>query len=311
MKIEAYLKLVRFKNLMLVAFALIVLRYGFLNLQHIPLALSNFNYFLFVLSVVLLAAAGYLINDIFDQNTDFVNKPQKVIVGHSISETNAYNLYFILNIIGVFIGFYLSNIISKPGFAAIFIATAFCLYLYATTLKQMMLVGNILVAFFTASPVILVGLFDLFPIITIENQAVQAIYFKLLLDYAIFAFVINLIREIVKDMQDIPGDQLADMQTFPIVVGIVTARITVIVISIISASFILYYTYDNYFINRLYFATAYVLLFVLTPFIVFTINIYTASAPKSFGQLSQLLKVIMFFGILTSLIVTLNILYNA
>lgn len=311
MKIKTYLELVRFKNLMLLAFALLVLRYGFLNLQNIPLALSTFNYILLIISVTFIAAAGYVINDIFDQNTDIINKPQKAMVGHRISEAKAYNMYVTLNVLGVFIGFYLSNVISKPGFAAIFIATAFCLYLYATTLKQMMLVGNIIVAFFTAFPIILVGIFDLFPIINAENQAVQSIYFKLLLDYAIFAFMINFIREMVKDMQDIPGDQLADMQTFPIVAGIATARITVVVISIISAGIMLYYTYDNYFTNNLFYATAYVLLFVLTPFIVFTINIYSASTPKSFGQLSQLLKVIMFFGMVSSFVVTLNILYNA
>jgi len=311
MKFSSFFKIVRYKNLILLAFMLIVLRYGFLDLQNIPLALSHFNYVLLILSIVLIAAAGYVINDIFDQDTDAINKPEKVIVGHFISETKAYNLYAILNVSGVFIGFYLSNIIQKPSFAAIFIATAATLYVYATGLKQTVLIGNILVAFLTSFTIVLVGIFDLYPLLTAGNQAILAVYFKLLLDYTIFAFAINLIRELIKDMQDMNGDDMVGMRTFPIVVGIKTTKIIVISLSILSTLAILYYCYSNYFLNTLYFATAYVVLFVLSPLILFTINIYKSTVATDFGRLSQLLKAIMFFGILSAFFVTLNILHNA
>ena len=116
-----YLKLVRYQNLLLLAFMQLIFRYGFLKLQNIPLALSHFQYGLLVLSTVLIAAAGYIINDILDQETDYENRPNTVLVGKSISEKAAYNLYFILNVTGVGIGFYLSNCIQKPSFTGAFI----------------------------------------------------------------------------------------------------------------------------------------------------------------------------------------------
>ena len=124
----------------------LIFRYGFLKFQNIPLALADWQYELLVLSTVLIAAGGYVINNIFDQETDNDNKPNDVIVGKSISETQAYNLYFALTVSGVAIGFYLSNVIQKPGFASIFILVAATLYLYASSLKQMMLIGNVVVA---------------------------------------------------------------------------------------------------------------------------------------------------------------------
>ena len=112
-----FLKLIRYQNLIMLAFMQLVFKYGFLKLQKIPLALNDWQYLLLVLSTVLIAAAGYVINNIFDQDTDLENKPNNLIVGKSISETSAYNIYAVLNITGVAIGFYLSNVISKPGFA--------------------------------------------------------------------------------------------------------------------------------------------------------------------------------------------------
>src|SRR6218665_2372627 len=101
-----FLKLIRYKNLLMLAFMQLLFRYAFLKQQNIPLALADWQYGLLVLSTVLLAAAGYVINDIFDVATDSINKPNKVIIGKGISETRAYNIYIGLNIIGVAIGFY-------------------------------------------------------------------------------------------------------------------------------------------------------------------------------------------------------------
>jgi 4-hydroxybenzoate polyprenyltransferase len=86
-----------------------------LKLQNIPLALTDWQYLLLVLSTVLIAAAGYVINNIFDQDTDLENKPNRVVIGKSITESAAYNIYAVLNISGVVIGFYLSNVIVKPS----------------------------------------------------------------------------------------------------------------------------------------------------------------------------------------------------
>ena len=158
-----YLKLIRYQNLLLLAFMQLIFRYGFLKFQNIFLSLAEWQYALLVLSTVLIAAAGYVINDIMDQETDNENKPGNSIVGHDISEARAYNIYVGLNIIGVGIGFYLSNVIQKPSFVAIFIVIAATLYIYATSLKQMLLVGNIIVALLLSVSVLIIGVFDLLP----------------------------------------------------------------------------------------------------------------------------------------------------
>ena len=158
-----YLKLIRYQNLLLLAFMQLIFRYGFLKLQNIYLSLNDWQYGLLVLSTVLIAAAGYVINDIMDQETDYDNKPDNVIVGQYISEKAAYNLYFILNITGVGIGYYLANVIQKPSFAGAFIIISATLYMYASSLKQILLVGNIIVALLLSFSVLIIGLFDLLP----------------------------------------------------------------------------------------------------------------------------------------------------
>src|SRR5690606_7753612 len=96
-----FLRLIRYQNLLMLAFMQLVFRFGFLELQSIPLALSRPQYFLLVLATLCIAAGGYLINNIFDVSTDSENKPQNVVVGKSISENAAYNYYVVLNVIGV------------------------------------------------------------------------------------------------------------------------------------------------------------------------------------------------------------------
>jgi 4-hydroxybenzoate polyprenyltransferase len=289
----------------------LIFRYGFLKLQKIDLALTDWQYALLVLSTVLIAAAGYVINDIFDQETDNENKPNKVIVGKSISESQAYNIYALLNISGVAIGFYLSNVIMRPNFAAIFVLIAATLYIYATSLKQMMIIGNIVVALLLSLSVIIIGIFDIFPVTNSTNQGVMASMFSILLDYAVFAFIINLLREIVKDLEDFDGDFKQGMNTLAIVLGIPKTSKLVFALSFIPIITLLIYI-NNYLVsNNLIAATIYSFIFVLAPMLYFSIKIWTAQSKSDFQKLSKVLKWILFFGILSILFITLNIKYHA
>src|SRR6478736_2802085 len=256
-----YLKLVRYQNLLMLALMQLLFRYGFLNFQSIPLALNDWQYWLLVLATVLIAAGGYIINNIMDQATDNDNKPNQVVVGKGISETNAYNTYFFVTVVGVAIGFYLSNVIEKPGFASIFIVISATLYLYATSLKQMLLIGNFVVALLLAFSVIIIGVFDLLPAINPENKVVMADLFSILLDYALFAFVINFIREIVKDLEDVNGDYNQGMNTLPIALGIQRTSKLVLGLSLIPLVMVVVYIKAYFFAYDLYFATLYALVF--------------------------------------------------
>lgn len=304
-----FLKLIRYPNLLLLAFMQLIFRYGFLKLQNIPLALNDWQYGLLVLSTVLIAAGGYVINNIFDQDTDNDNKPNNVIVGKSISETNAYSIYVALNITGVSIGFYLSNVIAKPGFAALFILIAATLYFYAINWKQMLLIGNFIVALLLSFSVIIIGIFDLFPVVNQSNQPLMANLFSILIDYAVFAFMINFIREIVKDLEDVNGDYNQGMRTLPITLGISRTAKVVSILSFIPVGAILLYI--NNYLMPLLFVTIYMLLFVVGPLLYFSIKIWSASSQKEFHVLSLLLKWILLFGILSILVISLNMKYNA
>lgn len=304
-----FLKLIRYQNLLMLAFMQLIFRYGFFKNQNILLALADWQYGLLVLSTVLIAGGGYIINNIFDQNTDAINKPNTVVIGNSISETQAYNLYIGLTATGVAIGFYLSNVIAKPGFASIFILIAATLYLYATSLKQMMLIGNIIVALLLSFSVIIIGIFDLYPATGIDNQQQMGLFFSILLDYAIFAFMINLLREIVKDIEDTDGDYNQGMNTLPIAIGKSRTGKIVFGLSFIPLFFILFYI--NKYLFELLFVTVYLLLFVVGPLIFFTVKMWSATSKKEFHILSMLLKWILLFGILSIVVISFNMKYNA
>ncbi|MFV8355917.1 geranylgeranylglycerol-phosphate geranylgeranyltransferase [Flavobacterium sp. XS1P32] len=303
------LKLIRYQNLLMLAFMQLVFRYAFFKIQDIPLALADWQYGLLVLSTVLIAAGGYVINNILDQKTDAINKPNNVIIGKNISETNAYTVYMALTVAGVLIGFYLSNVILKPSFAAVFILIAATLYLYATSLKQILIVGNSIVAILLSCSVIIIGIFDLLPAIDAGNQQQMRIVFSILLDYAIFTFFINMLREIIKDIEDVDGDYNQGIRTLPIVIGKSRTAKIVFGLSFVPILLLLYYI-NSYLLNLIY-TTIYLLLFVMGPLFYFTVKVWSAQTKKEFYTLSLLLKWIMFFGILSVVIISINIKYNA
>lgn len=306
-----YLRLIRYQNLVMLALMQLLFRYGFLSFQNIPLALSDWQYCLLVLSTVLIAAGGYVINNIMDQATDIINKPNQVVIGKNISETKAYNTYIALNFLGVGIGFYLSNVIEKPGFAAIFIVISATLYLYATSLKQMMLIGNIVVALLLSFSVLIIGIFDLLPVINPGNQHALAELFSILFDYALFAFIINFIREIVKDLEDVNGDYNQGMNTLPIALGISRTSKLVLILSFIPLVSVGFYIKLYYFSNDLYIATLYTLIFIVAPLLYFIIKMASAKKTLHFHHLSTILKLVMLFGLFSIAIVTYNILHHA
>lgn len=288
----------------------LVFRYGFLKHQDIWLSLSDVQYGLLVLATILIAAGGYVINDIFDQGTDSKNKPNNVVVGNSVSESTAYYIYAGLTLAGVAIGMYLSNVIEKPGFISIFIFIAALLYYYASTLKPMLLIGNVVVAAVLAFSVLVIGFFDIFPATHDGNAARMTLVFSVLKDYAIFAFIINFIREIVKDLEDVNGDYNQGMSTLPIVLGIGRTAYVVFGLLFVPLFLLSRYLYQHIMNNNLYYTAVYAMVFVIAPLLFCIIRMYTASTKKDFHQVSVILKCILFFGILSLIVLTQNIIYN-
>ncbi|OGS63100.1 MAG: prenyltransferase [Flavobacteria bacterium GWF1_32_7] len=289
----------------MLAFMQLVFRYLFLKQSYVDLALTDFNYILLVIATVCIAAGGYVINNIMDQDTDEIAKPQNRVVGVSITETVAYNWYIGLTIVGVGIGFYLSNVIYKPTFASMFILVATLLYMYATSFKQIPVLGNVVVALMLSTSIIIIGLFDILPAIDVDNRFRMKEAFDILMHYAIFAFIINLIREIVKDMEDMDGDYQSGINSLPIAIGVQKTKIIVGVLTIISISILAYYVNSNLF--ELDYVVYYAMVLIVGPLIYFGVKLMNAANKKEFHHLSLVLKIILFFGILSVAVIVYNL----
>ena len=203
--IESLLKLTRFGNLIIIALTQYFTA-GFLIGMH---TLNDVNLFFLSLSTVLIAAGGYIINDYYDVKIDYINKPDRVVIGKSITRRYAILFHIALSVAGIVIGFYLSWKIGGVNVLSVFL-----LWLYSNTLKRLPFVGNLTVAFLTGLAVIIVDLFY-----GKDNS--------LVLIYALFAFFMTLVREVIKDMEDLKGDNSFGCKTLPIVWGIRKKKILI------------------------------------------------------------------------------------
>ncbi len=290
-----YLHLIRYQNLLFIALVQIFIKVGLFQEFNVDVALSAVEFALLVIATLCIAAGGNIINDVYDVEIDTINRPEKVLIGKSISEQSANRLFIVVNVIGVTLGFYLANRIGRPGFAALFIAISASLYLYASYFKGILLLGNLLISVLVAMSLLIVGLFDLLPAISPENQAIQSTAFEVVLKYAIFAFFINFIREIVKDLEDINGDKKGGLNTLAIAIGR-KRTITVVfilglflVFGVISQMYI--YLYDQQ-VLMLYF-----LFGIVAPLLYFCIKAWSAKHKRDYAFLSKLLKIVMVLGI--------------
>ena len=295
------LNLIRWKNLLLIALTQVLIKHA---LFHENLGanttLSSFNFSLLVIATLCIAAAGYVINDIYDVEIDTINVPERVIIGNHISEKAALNIYIVLSFIGVGLGFYLSNVIDRSGFAIVFIIISALLYVYTTYFKHMVLIGNIIVSIIVAMPILILGVFELLPAITEQNQQIQVTFFKILIDYAIFAFMINFLREIVKDIEDVNGDYNADMKTLPIILGRERTGKVVFALSFIPIFAVSYYVFTYLYKQPI--AVGYFLIFIVAPLLYFSVKSFTADSKKEWHHLSTILKITMLFGVLSLLL---------
>lgn len=296
-----FFKLIRWKNLIMIALVQYLIKYAlllpFFESHGVFTTLKPFGFNILVLATLFIAAAGYVINDIYDLEIDKVNKPDKVVVGKYISEKNALTLFLILNVIGVGLGFYLCNGIGKSGFFVIFIMASALLYIYSSYLKQMLLVGNIVVSLVVSLSILLIGIFELLPVITENNRNVQITFFEIILDYAIFAFMINFVRELVKDIEDIDGDHKGGMKTLPIVLGRARATKIVFALSFIPLISVTYYVVINLF--KQIEIVGYFLVFVIAPLIYISIKLFSAKQKSHYKHISLMLKLVMLTGILS------------
>jgi len=301
-----FLNLIRYKNLLLLLITQMLVHFGFLKALDIPVALSTGAFFMLAAASLCIAAAGYIINDIEDVEIDRINRPEKRLIPLKITEKRAFNYYLALNIAGVGLGYLLSLQSGNSGYAAFFVFISALLYSYATFLKQILLVGNILVSLLVASSILLVVIFDLSPIVTSYGPSLTN-PISVLRDYAIFAFMLNLLREIVKDIEDMDGDHAYGLQSLPIIFGRVRTARSMSILALLYIAILVVYIYYFLYTNPI--TTAYLLFIVAGSLLFFAIKAWAANSKKDFSRLSQYLKISMLFGIFSLGVLSLSLLY--
>ena len=272
----ALIRLTRFWNLVIIGLA----QYFTAGFLIDGATLIDPKLLLLSVSTILIAAAGYIINDYYDVKIDLINKPDRVVIGKGITRRFAILFHTALSFSGIGMGWLLNWKIGVVNFLS-----AFLLWLYSNYLKRLPFVGNFVVSLLTGLSIAIINL-----LYGVNNQ--------LVIIYSLFAFFMTLIREIIKDIEDLKGDNSFGCRTLPIIWGVRKTKVLIYtLIGAFSATVIV--------LNHLYVGLPvyYFLLFLFLPIGWLLTRLMRADTIKDFDRLSQLCKVIMLLGILTMVFV--------
>ena len=312
-----FLRLIRFKNLLIIVLTQYLMRWSIikplLKINQFELQFSELHFFFLVMATVLITAAGYVINDYFDTKTDLVNRPETVILGRKLNRRWAILLHIIFNTIGIGLGAYISFYIGLPILTLVFVMITGILWFYSTTYKRQFLIGNVIVSLLTALVPLMVLLFEI-PLLR-EKYGLLMIELKTNFNYVIlwvaafsfYAFLLTLIREIIKDVEDFEGDNAYGRNTLPIVLGVMNTKI-IIITFILFTQFSIIYVYFRFLkdiITLIYFS-----LFLIIPLLMLLYKIFVAKEKKDYHFASNLAKGIMLAGILYALVANYLILQH-
>lgn len=301
----AFLRLVRWPNLVFIAVTQLLFVYCIVHpVLYAAGVVPNIrgNYFvLLMVSSVIIAAAGYIINDYFDINIDLINKPDKLVVAKIISRRWVIFWHLFLSVAGIIMGFYIDW---RTNVRFLGIANAACvilLFLYSISLKKKLLSGNIVISALTAWVILVVGWCEtsnlLGPVlIGTFTEKITRIAFL----YAGFAFIISLVREVVKDMEDIEGDRRFGCNTMPIALGIRATKVFIAVWLVVLTSALLIVQF-YVLVFKWWWSAAYCILLIIVPLLYIFKMLFSVDSAAGYHRLSSLIKVVMFTGILSML----------
>lgn len=315
----AFAKLIRLPNLLIIAITQYAMRYAIIGAFELDFKMSDLDFFLLSLSTVMIAAAGYIINDYFDIKIDRVNRPEKIIVGKYIKRRVAMGAHMVINGIALVVAFYVAYKVGNYKLAFIQFISVGALWYYSISFKRMVLVGNIIVAFLAALVPLVAGLYELLLQYKHIDQTVNNLLFSLeegfsfdeamyffssslesimdcIIGFSLFAFIINLIREIVKDIEDYEGDKKYLSNTLAVTYGKNKSKYVAIFITLISIMLLLYYLYIRFMVQDML-SVMYLSFTILLPLIYFSYKLYIAKIKEDYTFLSRLLKIVMLAGI--------------
>lgn len=294
--VSAFFRLVRWPNLVFIALTQALFYFCiYLPLFHQP---GTGKFILLVLASVLIAAAGYIINDYFDLNIDRINKPKKIVVDSVIHRRWAIVWHLVLSFAGVALTAFAVGL----HYWYLVLANAVCvalLWFYSTSFKRQLLIGNVVISLLTAWTILVLFFAFSHPsnaFNTTDDLSVK--FFRLAFLYAGFAFIISLVREAVKDMEDMEGDTRYGCKTMPIVVGVRTTKIYACIwIAVLIAALVILQFYVLQF--GWWPSVIYAVALVIAPLAASLLKLWKAGSVKDFACLSSLTKWIMLMGILS------------
>lgn len=300
---RAFLRLIRWPNLLMVILSMGLLLYLLIK-SGLGLAagsgMTSGEFWLLVVSVLLTAIAGYVINDLKDLKTDAINKPGKNVFEETLTKKQGMVLYWFFVLGGILAGGVLSFMLGKTSYILIYILTAGLLWFYTARYQCQPLVGNLVVAFLSALSFGLVWLYELMALqrysIAVDRSHLFLVN-KLVLIYMGFAFLVTLLREIVKDIEDEKGDRQTGCLTLPVTYGIKKAKNVAVGVSLLGlfASFAIQWFF--YFLGLSVLFMFFFLVDLLFAFVL--LKLFTARRKEQFSLLSLWIKLLMVAGILS------------
>ncbi len=266
------LKLIRFPNLAIIAITQFMVALFLIEPTTFTGIIRDYQLLILIISTLFIASAGYIINDYYDIKIDYVNKPDRVVIGKHIKRRQVLIIHSIFNFIGIALGAFVSWWVMGINMLATFL-----LWLYSNQLKRLPLWGNLTVSFLTGLSVFVVYLH--------YYSNLESV-----LMYASFAFFISLIREIIKDLEDMEGDEKFDCNTLPISIGATQTKKVIYGINILF-SVVVFYVTENWQMFFPFFISLVIILGFLC------LKLFYADKKQDYAQLSSIAKVIMIIGI--------------
>ena len=308
--IIAFFRLIRWPNLAFIAITQALFYYCIYTplLSVYPSPNNQVLFFILMTASVFIAAAGYIINDYFDIQIDIINKPERIVINKYIKRRWAIMWHLLLSAIGILLSLYVSF---KSGEWLISIVNIFCvavLLFYSTTFKRKLLSGNLIIASLTGWVILVVYLFGGADIFSLQGWVANSTtlniprFFKFTSLYTSFAFIMTLIREVVKDLEDMEGDRKYNCTTMPIVWGVPAAKVfTAVWITVCLAILAVIQLYA--WQSGWWFAAIYVMILTFLPLAFLLKKLYTAHTVAQYNTLSKIIKLVMLAGILSMLFV--------
>lgn len=304
--LSAVFKLIRWPNLVFIILTQFLFWYFILpfaykesHTGYEAMKLTGNLFLIMVLASVCIAAAGYIINDYFDVDIDQVNKSSKVIIGTLIKKRSAILLHAFLSSAGLALSFYAGYKLHNYYITFLNFLSILFLWLYSTTFKKKLLVGNILISLLTAWVILVLALAEY----RFRISATDIVWQRILKGsfiYAGFAFIISLVREVIKDMEDLEGDAKFGCTTMPIVWGIPAAKVFagvwLVVLTGLVLAIVIYILQFGW-----WYVSLYAVITIVAPSIGVLRKLYSAGTPVQYHQLSRAVKLIMLAGILSML----------